>query len=55
MKGDLLMDVLKDLWLFFKERKKFWLTPVVIVLLLLGFLIVFGGGSAMAPFIYTLF
>ena len=49
------MNILKDLWLFMKERKKFWLAPVIIVLLLLGVLIVFGGGSAIAPFIYTLF
>jgi len=49
------MDLLKDLWLFMKERKKFWLAPVIIVLLLLGFLIVIGGGSSIAPFIYTLF
>jgi hypothetical protein len=38
-----------------KERKKFWLVPVMVVLLLLGILIVFGGGSAIAPFIYTIF
>ena len=38
-----------------KERKKFWLVPVIIILLLAGFLIVFGGGTAIAPFIYTLF
>lgn len=49
------MEFLKDLWLFMRERKKFWLAPVIIILLLLGFLIVFGGGSAIAPFIYTLF
>jgi len=49
------MEFLKDLWLFMKERKKFWLVPVIIILLLLGFLIVFGGGTAIAPFIYTLF
>jgi hypothetical protein len=49
------MEFLKDLWLFMKERKKFWLAPVIIVLLLLGILIVFGGGSAIAPFIYALF
>lgn len=50
-----IMDFLKDLWLFMKERKKFWLAPIIIVLLLLGLLIVFGGSSAVAPFIYTLF
>ena len=49
------MDILIDIWLFIKERKKFWLAPVIILLLLLGILIVFGGGSAIAPFIYTLF
>jgi hypothetical protein len=49
------MTFLKDLWLFLRERKKFWLAPVILVLILLGVLIVFGGGSALAPFIYTLF
>ena len=49
------MEFLKDLWLFMKERKNFWLAPVIIILLLLGLLIVLGGGSAVAPFIYTLF
>jgi hypothetical protein len=49
------MDFLKDIWAFMKERKKFWLAPVIFILLLLGVLIVFGGGSALAPFIYTLF
>jgi hypothetical protein len=49
------MDLIKDLWLFMKERKKFWLAPTIIVLLLLGLLIVVGGSSALAPFIYTLF
>lgn len=38
-----------------RERKKFWLAPLIIVLLLLGILIVFGGSSALAPFVYTLF
>lgn len=50
-----LMDFLKDLWTFFMERKKFWLIPIVLVLLLLGVLIVLSSGSAIAPFIYTLF
>lgn len=49
------MSLLKDLWLFMKERKKFWLVPVIIAILIFGLLVVFGGGSAMAPFIYTLF
>jgi hypothetical protein len=49
------MEILRDLWLFIKERKKFWLAPIIVILLLLGLLIVFGAGSAIAPFIYTLF
>jgi len=49
------MEFLTDLWSFLKERKKWWLLPIIIVLLLLGILIVFGSGSAVAPFIYTLF
>lgn len=49
------MESLKDIFRFLLERKKFWLAPVILVLLLLGILIVFGGTSAIAPFIYTLF
>jgi len=49
------MEMIKDLWNFILERKNFWLAPIVIVFLLLGILIVFGGSSAVAPFIYTLF
>jgi len=49
------MEFLKDLWLFLKTRKKFWLLPIIIVLLSLGALIVYTSGSAIAPFIYTLF
>jgi len=49
------MDFLKDLYAFIKERKKYWLIPIIIVLLLLGILIVLSQGSAVAPFIYTLF
>ena len=50
-----MMELIKDLWAFMKERKKFWLAPIIIVLLLLGTLIVLAQGSAIAPFIYTLF
>jgi hypothetical protein len=50
-----MLDLLKDLWAFMKERKKFWLAPIIIILLLLGALIVLSQGSAVAPFIYTLF
>ena len=49
------MEFLKDLWLFLKVRKKFWLLPIIIVLLIFGVLIVLTSGSAIAPFIYTLF
>jgi hypothetical protein len=48
-------DLVKDLWLFMRERKKYWLAPIIILLLILGLFIVFGGGSAIAPFIYTIF
>jgi hypothetical protein len=50
-----MFDLIKDLWSFLKERKKFWLLPIILVLLLLGALIVLTQGSAIAPFIYTLF
>jgi hypothetical protein len=50
-----MLDLLKDLWAFMKVRKKFWLAPIILVLLLLGALIVLSQGSAIAPFIYTLF
>ena len=46
---------LGELWDFMRERKKFWLAPIIIVLLLLGGLIIMSEGSAVAPFIYTLF
>ncbi len=49
------MEFLTDLWAFLKERKKWWLLPLIIILLLIGILIVFGSGSAIAPFIYTVF
>ena len=50
-----MIDLLIDLWGFMKERKKFWLAPIIIVMLLLGGLLVLTQGSAVAPFIYTLF
>jgi hypothetical protein len=49
------MDFLRDLWGFIKVRKKYWLLPIIISLLLLGLLIVLSSGSAIAPFIYTIF
>ena len=48
-------DFVLELWAFMRERKKFWLLPIVFVLLLFGGLIVLTQGSAVAPFIYTLF
>ncbi|GJQ22799.1 MAG: hypothetical protein HRU72_07980 [Planctomycetia bacterium] len=47
--------IMKEFWLFLRVRKKWWLAPIVIFLLLLGALIVFTQGSAVAPFIYALF
>jgi competence protein ComGC len=49
------MEFLRELWAFLKVRKKFWLLPLIIVLLILGVVIVLSAGSAIAPFIYTLF
>ena len=46
---------LKELWKFLKVRKKFWLLPIIMVMLLLGVLLIFAQGSAVAPFVYTLF
>jgi hypothetical protein len=49
------MEVLRDFWCFLKERKKWWLLPMIVVLALVGMLIVLAGSSSMAPFLYTLF
>lgn len=49
------MDFLKNLWGFFRVRKKFWLLPAMIVLIIVGALVVFAGSSAVAPFVYTIF
>ncbi|MDY6824185.1 MAG: DUF5989 family protein [Thermodesulfobacteriota bacterium] len=49
------MEFLKDLWGFLNTRKKYWLLPVIIVLLFFGVLIVMTSGTAVAPFVYTLF
>lgn len=46
---------LKEFWLFLKVRKKYWLLPILLVMLLLALLVVVGNGSAVAPFIYTVF
>lgn len=49
------MSFITELWAFLKTRKKYWLLPIIIMMALLGALIVFSQGSAVAPFIYTLF
>jgi len=49
------MSILKELWDFIRIRKKFWLLPIIIFMVILGILVVFAQGSAIAPFIYTLF
>lgn len=50
-----MMDFLSELWSFMKVRKKFWLLPVIIMMAVFGGLVVLSQGSAIAPFIYTIF
>jgi hypothetical protein len=47
--------MLKEIWMLLRERKKFWLLPIIIVLMIFGVLLVFAQSSALAPFIYTIF
>jgi hypothetical protein len=49
------MSIVAELWAFLRERKKFWLLPIILMMVLFGILLVFAQGSAIAPFIYTLF
>jgi hypothetical protein len=49
------MELLGELWHFMRVRKKYWLAPIIIIMLLLGGLLLLAQGSAIAPFIYTLF
>jgi hypothetical protein len=49
------MSFMREFWLFMRERKKYWLMPIMVLMLLLGGLVVLTQGSAIAPFIYTLF
>jgi len=49
------MSLLREFWAFMKVRKKWWLLPIIVVMLLVGSLLVFAQGSALAPFIYTIF
>ena len=50
-----MFELIQDLWMFMRERKKFWLLPLIFVMSLLGALLVVTQGSAVAPFFYTLF
>jgi drug/metabolite transporter superfamily protein YnfA len=50
-----MVELISEFWLFLRERKKFWLLPIVIIMVMLGALIVFTQSSALAPFIYTIF
>jgi hypothetical protein len=49
------MSIFRELWEFMRERRKFWLLPIMFIMVLLGGLLVLAQGSAIAPFIYTLF
>lgn len=49
------MDLLKDIWGYLRVSKKYWLAPLIATLLMLGAIFIFSSGSALAPFIYTLF
>lgn len=49
------MDFLKEIWIFLRVRKKLWLAPIIIVMLIFGGLLILVQGSVVAPFIYTLF
>jgi hypothetical protein len=48
-------SLMTELWMFMRVRKKFWLLPVVVIMMLVGSLLIFAQGSALAPFIYSLF
>ena len=54
-KAILMLDFIKEFWEFLRERKKYWLLPIILVLAIFGILIVLSQGSAVAPFIYTIF
>lgn len=50
-----MIELFKELWAFLKVRKKFWLLPVIMMMFMIGGLLILAKGSAIAPFIYTLF
>ncbi len=52
---DAFLDLIQDIWDFLKVRKKYWLAPLILTIVLMGTLIVFTQGSVIAPFIYTIF
>ena len=52
---EVILDLIKDIWDFFKIRKKYWLAPLIITIVLMGTLIVVTQGSVVAPFIYSIF
>lgn len=49
------MEILKEIWFFLRVRKKLWLAPIIIIMMLLGSLLIFAKGSIVAPMIYTIF
>ena len=49
------MDFIRELWEFIKFRKKYWLLPIMVMLLLVGSIVIIGEGSSLAPFIYAIF
>ena len=49
------MEILKELWFFLRVRKKLWLAPIILIMLILGGLLILAQGSVVAPFIYTIF
>ena len=49
------MEFIKELWIFLRSRKKLWLAPIIVIMLILGSLLILAQGSVLAPFVYTLF
>lgn len=52
---EVFLELIKDIWDFLRVRKKYWLAPLIVTILLLGILVVFSQGSVVAPFIYSIF
>jgi drug/metabolite transporter superfamily protein YnfA len=50
-----MFSMLREIWMLLRDRKKFWLLPIIVILMLFGVLLVFAQSSALAPFIYTIF